>query len=147
MSERSYLEKRLQDKEFSRRYTIEGALVDASEAVLDALEQKGYKKKDIADVLGMSIAQVSRALNGSHNLTIKTLSSLLWACGRKLVVKSEPFKSFKKEIIWEKCVDSDYETLEEEFIWTKVDAAQYHITGELDLQVVNDYAEPYAKVA
>lgn len=147
MSERSYLDERLQDREFSRRFAIEGALVDASESVLEAMGEKGYRKSDMAEVLGINIAQVSRALNGSHNFTVKTLASLLWACGRKLVIKSEPYKSFKKEIIWEKKVDVEYSSLDAEIIKAKIENARYHITGEFNMHIGNQSAEPYAKVA
>lgn len=147
MSERSYLDERLQDREFSRQYAIEGALVDASEAVLEAMEDKRYSKTDMAEVLGVNIAQVSRALNGSHNFTIKTMASLLWACGRKLVIRSESFKSFKKEIVWEKRIDSECDSLDVEIIRAKIDTAKYHITGGGDLLVSSKYQDRYAKVA
>ena len=52
--------------------------------VLDAIEDSGLTRAELARVLGTTKSYVSQVLNGSTNMTLKTLGGLLWATGKQV---------------------------------------------------------------
>ena len=84
--ERSYLDELLEDENYNLTFHIEEALVEAAEKIKDAMADANINRTKIAQKLKISLPQVSRALNGSHNLTVRTLASMLWASGKKLTI-------------------------------------------------------------
>lgn len=51
--------------------------------MIKAAKQKRISQSDVARLLDVDKAVVSRALNGKSNLTIRTISDLCWAIGVK----------------------------------------------------------------
>ena len=92
--EKSYLDRLLEDEKYNLTFSIEEALVEAGERLIIAMEESELTKSKIADKLGLSLPLISRAMNGSHNLTIRTMVSILWACNKRLVLG---FEDMQKE--------------------------------------------------
>jgi transcriptional regulator with XRE-family HTH domain len=58
-----------------------------TEQIVEALEEQGLQRRDLADRMGVSAALVSRLLNGSPNLTISTLARVASALGLDVDVR------------------------------------------------------------
>lgn len=67
-----------------RGYAEDRAVSLLTRAVLDAIESAGLSRADVARALGTTKSYVSQVLNGSTNMTLKTLGALLWASGRQV---------------------------------------------------------------
>lgn len=60
--------------------------IEAVTATLDrALESANLSQVALAEKLGKSKGQVSRILSGAHNMTLRTLGDVLWACNLEVV--------------------------------------------------------------
>lgn len=64
-----------------RPFAEDEAISVLTSAVQDAIEDAGLTRSDVARLLGTTKSYVSQVLNGSTNMTLKTLGALLWACG------------------------------------------------------------------
>lgn len=71
-------------------FKLEGLILDITEEMCRAMEEKGIDRAELADELGVSRAFVSKLLNGTPNLTIKTLMKISNALGRELSIKMPP---------------------------------------------------------
>ncbi|MFP4105100.1 MAG: helix-turn-helix domain-containing protein [Phycisphaerae bacterium] len=78
------------DDEMQRLYEEEGAVMDASLVVTRLMEEQGVSQKELAERLGTSRSSVSQLLNGSRNMTIRTMAKLLYELGHRLEVNSAP---------------------------------------------------------
>lgn len=67
-----------------RPYAEDRAISTLTAAVQRAIDEVGMSRKDVADLLGTTKSYVSQVLNGSTNMTLKTLGALLWATGRQV---------------------------------------------------------------
>jgi hypothetical protein len=67
-----------------RGYAEDRAVSILTGAMLDAVEDAGITRAEIARVLGTTKSYVSQVLNGNTNMTLKTLGALLWAAGRQV---------------------------------------------------------------
>lgn len=65
-----------------------------TEKVRLAMEDKGWKSKDLAKAMGKTTPEVSKWLTGMHNLTLKSIIKLESALGVDLI-HCEPFKEYK----------------------------------------------------
>lgn len=61
-------------------------------AYLEEEKQTGLKKMDVAQKLNFHKSYVSRLLNGTSNMTFRTLVYLAWALGCRPIVKLEKHK-------------------------------------------------------
>lgn len=66
-----------------RGYAEDCAASVFARTVLQAIADANLTRTDVAHALGVTPSYVSQLLNGSANMTVKTLGALLWACGRK----------------------------------------------------------------
>ncbi|MCC5855146.1 MAG: helix-turn-helix transcriptional regulator [Idiomarina sp.] len=64
----------------------EGALYEVSEKLHIALKESNLTRKELADKLGKSPAYITRVLKGNHNLTVKTLASILFVLGKNFTL-------------------------------------------------------------
>jgi transcriptional regulator with XRE-family HTH domain len=55
----------------------ERLLLDASEAVVAALTDRGKTRKQLADLLGVRASEITQRLSGGRNLTLRTLAEML----------------------------------------------------------------------
>lgn len=77
---KSPLESRIAKTNESRRvFAQEELILDVSEKLLELMEKKTFKKTDLAKVLNRSGAYLTQILDGSRNMTLRTLSDLAFA--------------------------------------------------------------------
>ena len=65
--------------ENSRAFLEEGLILDATEAICEALEKHRVSKATLAGRLGTSKAHVTQLLNGSRNMTLRTFAAIAFA--------------------------------------------------------------------
>lgn len=65
-----------------RGYAEDQAVSMLLREVHAAIEAAGMSRADVARVLGVTKSRVSQVLNGSPNVSLKTLGAFLWAAGR-----------------------------------------------------------------
>lgn len=73
--------------ERARTYAQESLIVDVAEEIWAALEEEQITKADLAARLGKSKAFITQILNGSRNMTLRTLADVATALGRKMCVR------------------------------------------------------------
>ncbi len=82
------MEKWLRESEENRKmYAQEGLILDATEGIWEALEKRKWNKKRLADALGTSRAHVTQLLNGSRNMTLRTLSDIAFSLGMRVAIR------------------------------------------------------------
>lgn len=59
----------------------EKLMLQARQMIRDAMGLAGVNQKELARRMGITEGRVSQLLNSSRNITIKTLVSMLFACG------------------------------------------------------------------
>ena len=64
-----------------REMAYERLVFNTTEDILLAMEDTGFTQADLARKLGKSGAHVSQLLNGTRNMTLKTLSDISYALG------------------------------------------------------------------
>ncbi len=67
-----------------RPYAQDEAVSVLTSAVQKAIDDAGLSRADVARLLGTTKSYVSQVLNGSTNMTLKTLGAFLWAAGRQV---------------------------------------------------------------
>ncbi len=76
-----WLKEVLPNPEDQREYAREHTTIVLTEAVGEAMEEANINRLTLASTLGRHKSYVTRALSAHQNITLKTLSDLLWACG------------------------------------------------------------------
>ena len=64
-------------------------ILDATETVCEWLAAEGLSRADLAKRLGRSPAYVSQLLNGSRNMTLRTLADMAHVLNRKVQISSD----------------------------------------------------------
>jgi len=64
-----------------REMAYERLIFNTTEDILLAMEDTGFSQADLARKLGKTSAHVSQLLNGTRNMTLKTLSDITYALG------------------------------------------------------------------
>lgn len=82
-----------------RGYTEDRAISILTRAVQDAIDDAGISRSEVARLLGTTKSYVSQVLNGSTNMTLKTLGALLWAAGRQVSdLRSQPIGAMARPV-------------------------------------------------
>lgn len=63
--------------EARRAYAEERALLEAAELVAESLEVRDVTRKSLAESLGIARSEISQRLNGTRNLTVRSLAAML----------------------------------------------------------------------
>lgn len=71
-------------------YQEERVVLEATELICELMERRGVNKAELAKRLGKSRPYITRLLNGSANMTLRTISNVLLVLGRSLHVISSP---------------------------------------------------------
>jgi antitoxin component HigA of HigAB toxin-antitoxin module len=79
-----WLRKILPNESEQRDYARERCAIVLTEAIGDAMEAANLNRSVLAERLGRHKSYVTRALSARQNITLKTLSDLLWACGMEI---------------------------------------------------------------
>jgi len=80
----NWLREILPSESEQRDYARERGAIVLTEAIGDAMEAANLNRSALAERLGRHKSYVTRALSARQNITIKTLSDLLWACGMEI---------------------------------------------------------------
>ena len=70
-----------ESSEQARLFEQETLILDVTEAIWAEMDHQGISKADLAARLGKSRAFVTQVLNGSRNMTLRTLSDIAFALG------------------------------------------------------------------
>ena len=71
-------------------FKLENLILDITEEVCRAMEEKGIGRAELAEKMGVSRAFISKLLNGTPNLTIKTLMKIAVVLDREMSVRMPP---------------------------------------------------------
>lgn len=102
------------------------------------LEIKGYKQKDLARQLGKQESEISKWLNGEHNLTIKTIAKLQTALGEPIITVPSIPESYTK--VWKKDGVTGFSTYVEKKPKTKT-------TDEFEIAEISTKPEQKPQIA
>lgn len=75
-----------QHDENARLAAQELLITEVAEAIWAALEDAGVTKTELATRMGATKSYVSQVLSGSRNMTLRTLSDICFALGKKPTV-------------------------------------------------------------
>jgi transcriptional regulator with XRE-family HTH domain len=101
----------------------EGLTLDATEALCEMMEEAKLSRADLAKKMGVSKAYITQLLSGSRNMTLQTLATAAFHCGRKIKVQYVPLE----------------QEAEREEAETKFDASSYR---EMLEQKVYEHLQP-----
>lgn len=76
------------DARKKRLLAQETLILDATETVCEWLAAEGLSRADLAEKLGRSPAYVSQLLNGSRNMTLRTLADVACVLNREVRISS-----------------------------------------------------------
>lgn len=73
---KNLLEQHIKEQTTNESNIYVGLCYDFMDEVQHALKRKKWSQKDLADKMGKSPAEISKIINGVHNVTFKTISKL-----------------------------------------------------------------------
>jgi transcriptional regulator with XRE-family HTH domain len=77
------------DADEMRLFQQEWLILEVTELIASLMEEKGIRKKDMAEELGRSKGYVTQLLDGRANMTLRTVSDVMWALGCSLEVDAK----------------------------------------------------------
>lgn len=86
------LEEKLKNPEFKKEYEALQPEYELVSEILSARIEKGLTQKDLAQLTGISQADISRIENGDANPTLDTIQRLAVALGCTLSIKLQPIQ-------------------------------------------------------
>ncbi len=90
----------LSASDFNQRlFAEESLIIDAAEEIWAVMERKGITKTDLAALLGTSKANITQLLNGSRNMTLRTLADISHSLGQKVAIKLSEYRQADED--WE----------------------------------------------
>lgn len=116
--------------------------------VLEALKDKGWSQKDLAEKMNVSAQHVNKIIKGQENMTFETVDKLETALGIVLmeIIDYKPIAEIKTSATQIKSAST---TLKEEFIVVSVNK-DISTTKKLQMKVVHnkmDYSESHNQYA
>jgi transcriptional regulator with XRE-family HTH domain len=78
---KNQIEEFVQSPEAMRLFQQERLILDATERICGFMEEKKMTRKALADSLGTSKSFITQLLDGSRNMTLRTLSDVFLALG------------------------------------------------------------------
>lgn len=79
----SFFDELLQDEEFAKYDRQQELIVDVTEAIYKMMASKGITKADLARKSGLSKSRITKLLNGSANMTLRSIADIAFALGVK----------------------------------------------------------------
>jgi len=80
------------DKDLKKLYLEERLILRVTNVISGCMEEQKVKKVDLAERVGCSKGYITQILDGTANLTLKTISNVLFELGSTLTVKAESIK-------------------------------------------------------
>jgi transcriptional regulator with XRE-family HTH domain len=90
---KTQFEQLMESSEFRRLYAIEGLVTEAGEFVARLMQEQGVTRAELARRLGKSRAYIMQMLNGSANLTVRTLAEVAYALGAEVRLEAAPVEA------------------------------------------------------
>lgn len=87
------------DKEEMRLYQQEWLILEVTEHMAKVMEEKGIKKKDLAEQLGRTPGYITQLLDGRANMTLRTVADVMWALDCSMIVDVRPL-GFETNLDW-----------------------------------------------
>lgn len=85
---KSPLEERVNESEESRRlFAQEELILDATESIWERMDELNTNKRALAKVLNKSPAFITQILDGSRNMTLRTLSDVAFALDSRVHIE------------------------------------------------------------
>jgi transcriptional regulator with XRE-family HTH domain len=81
------------------------ALLEASDLIYSAMEEKGLNQSQLAEKMGVSRGYISRILSGNENMSIKNVAKVLHVLGKRYIQNVKNMISDDG-----KCIVYDYAT-------------------------------------
>ncbi len=67
-----------------RYFARDMAMLTVTAAIINEMESQGVTRTQLAERVGCTKAFVSQVLNGSRNMTLRTIADLAWALGKEV---------------------------------------------------------------
>lgn len=90
---KSHIEKLVETADGMRLYQQERLILDTTELICEVMEDNGINRTDLAKQLGKSKGFISQLLDGSQNMTLRTLSDVFLALGLAVHVETGPVEA------------------------------------------------------
>jgi ribosome-binding protein aMBF1 (putative translation factor) len=71
-------------------YLEQKLILDVTELIVERMEREGINKTQLAKKLGRSKGYITQLLDGRANMTLRTLSDIMWALDCTLSVGTQP---------------------------------------------------------
>jgi transcriptional regulator with XRE-family HTH domain len=112
------------DEKLKKLYLEELLILNIANIVSELMEKQKITKADLARHIGCSKGYITQVLDGTKNLTLKTVSNLLFELGYSLSVTTNPVKK----------IETTYETIRFETYFSKNATYRSATTDSYDLQ-------------
>ena len=100
----SWVERQQGTVDGARLYEQERLVLAATEDLCELMVRQDVSKAELARRLGTSRANITQLLNGSRNLTLRTLADLAWACDARVNVRVESLRREGRDRPWRRFV-------------------------------------------
>jgi transcriptional regulator with XRE-family HTH domain len=77
-------------REVQMLYEEEGLVLEVTEAICNLLQKQNMKRSGLARKLGVDKSYITQLLDGSSNMTLKTISDVLFCLDSRAKIKIEP---------------------------------------------------------
>ncbi|MDH4203459.1 MAG: helix-turn-helix transcriptional regulator [Phycisphaerae bacterium] len=83
----------LRDQEFQKLCQQEKLILDVTEAIAKLMEQQKISRVDLAKKIDRHKTYITRLLDGTANMTLRTISDVLYALDTKLLIETVPLNA------------------------------------------------------
>lgn len=80
------------DKEAQKLYEEEGFVLEVTEAICELMQKQSIKRVELANRLGVDKSYVTNLLDGSSNMTLKTIADVLFCLDSRARIQIEPLR-------------------------------------------------------
>jgi len=107
------VEKFTSTDEGMRLFQQEGLILEVTELIYKLMEEKKISKADLSKKLDTGKGHITQLLDGTRNMTLRTISDFMWALGCSMHVAAEPLniESRPAQIIKEASEDWGFSTI------------------------------------
>jgi len=86
----TWVEKHTADPERMKAFQQERLILEVTELISRRMEEQGVSKAQLAERLGKTKGYITQLLDGRANMTLRTVSDVLFVLGRTLVASDVP---------------------------------------------------------
>jgi len=86
----TFIQKLMSDEEGRKLYFREDLIFEVTEAISQAMEEKGVNKAELSRLAGVTKSNITQLLSGDQNMRLTTVADLLYALDSKLAVSVVP---------------------------------------------------------